>query len=136
MTLVCYTATIKRCVNMSDMSKRIYNLRKEQNKTLEDIATVVGVGKSTVRKWETGMIANMRRDKIAKLAEALNTTPAYLMGWVDNEETEKKNDTITDIILKLRSDSELLNMVKDICELSPDKRSAVQNLIFAFNNNK
>ena len=121
---------------MSDMSKRIYNLRKEQNKTLEDIATVVGVGKSTVRKWETGMIANMRRDKIAKLAEALNTTPAYLMGWVDNEETEKKNDTITDIILKLRSDSELLNMVKDICELSPDKRSAVQNLIFAFNNNK
>lgn len=121
---------------MSDMSKRIYNLRKEQNKTLEDIATVVGVGKSTVRKWETGMIANMRRDKIAKLAEALNTTPAYLMGWVDNEETEKKNDTITDIILKLRSDSELLNMVKDICELSPDKRSAVQNLILAFNNNK
>lgn len=78
---------------MSDMSKRIYNLRKEQNKTLEDIAKIVGVGKSTVRKWETGMIANMRRDKIAKLAEALNTTPAYLMGWED--ETEKKKNTTT-----------------------------------------
>lgn len=33
------------------------------------------------------MIANMRRDKIAKLADALNTTPAYLMGW---EEEHKK----------------------------------------------
>lgn len=27
------------------------------------------------------MIANMRRDKIAKLADALNVSPAYLMGW-------------------------------------------------------
>ena len=27
------------------------------------------------------MIANMRRDKIALLAQALHTTPEYLMGW-------------------------------------------------------
>ena len=49
--------------------------------TLEQVADIVGVGKSTVRKWETGMIANMRRDKIQALATALGTTPAYLMGW-------------------------------------------------------
>ena len=54
--------------------------------TLEDVAIKVGVGKSTVRKWETGMIENMRRDKIAKLAYALNTTPAYLMGWEEEDE--------------------------------------------------
>lgn len=29
------------------------------------------------------MIENMRRDKIAKLATALHTTPGYLMGWDD-----------------------------------------------------
>lgn len=121
---------------MSDMSEKIYTLRKEQNKTLEDIAKMVGVGKSTVRKWETGMIANMRRDKIAKLAKALNTTPAYLMGWVENEETEKKNDTIADIILKLRTDSELLDMVQTISELSAEQRKAVQALLSAFNSNK
>ena len=33
------------------------------------------------------MIANMRRDKIAKLAEALHTTPGYLMGWEDESES-------------------------------------------------
>ena len=63
------------------MAERIKYLRKTKGLTLEDIASKVGVGKSTVRKWETGMIANMRRDKIASLADALGTTPEYLMGW-------------------------------------------------------
>lgn len=32
-----------------------------------------------------GMIANMKRDKILKVSEALNTTPAYLMGWEEEK---------------------------------------------------
>ena len=70
------------------MAQRIKNLRQKKGLTLEQVADVVGVGKSTVRKWETGMIANMRRDKIADLAKALGTTPAYLMGWKEDEQKE------------------------------------------------
>lgn len=70
-----------------DISDRIRYLRKKYDLTLEDVGNAVGVGKSTVRKWETGMIENMRRDKIAKLAVALHTTPGYLMGWTDDERT-------------------------------------------------
>lgn len=73
----------------NDMAKKIRDLRIAQNLTLEQVANQVGVGKSTVRKWETGMIANMRRDKIASLAKALHTTPAYLMGWEDDPIQEK-----------------------------------------------
>lgn len=68
----------------NEMAQRIRDLRRERGLTLEQVASVVGVGKSTVRKWETGMIANMRRDKIALLASALGTTPGYLMGWEDS----------------------------------------------------
>lgn len=72
------------------MAQRIKALRQAKGLTLEQVAEVVGVGKSTVRKWETGMIANMRRDKIADLAKALGTTPAYLMGWdEDNAKIEE-----------------------------------------------
>ena len=59
---------------------RIRQLRIEKNMTLEELGQRVGVGKSTVRKWETGAIANMRRDKIAKLADALGTTVMDIMG--------------------------------------------------------
>lgn len=67
------------------MAQRIKALRKEKDLTLEQVADIVGVGKSTVRKWETGMIANMKRDKIASLAKALGTTPEYLMGWEEKK---------------------------------------------------
>ena len=77
-----------------DMAQRIKDLRISQNLTLEQVANEVGVGKNTVRKWETGMIANMRRDKIASLAKALHTTPAYLMGWIDEPHREITIDNL------------------------------------------
>ncbi len=64
-----------------EMGKKIYTLRTQKGLTLEELGNMVGVGKSTVRKWENGMIANMKRDKIMKVSEALGTTPEYLMGW-------------------------------------------------------
>lgn len=47
--------------------------------TLEELGNKVGVGKSTVRKWETGAIKNMGRDKIEKLANALGVSPTYIV---------------------------------------------------------
>lgn len=72
-------------MSANDLSQKIRDLRAKHNLTLEQVAQQVGVGRSTVRKWETGMIANMRRDKIERLARALHTTPGYLMGWEEEE---------------------------------------------------
>ena len=81
----------------NDLSRKIKQLRLEKNMTLEQVAQIVGVGKSTVRKWETGMIANMKRDKIESLAKALGTTPAYLMGWKeDTNETLPQSQPLTE----------------------------------------
>lgn len=75
--------------------QKIKFLREQLNLTLEQVGNIVGVGKSTVRKWETGEIANMRRDKIAALAKALHTTPAYLMDW--KEETDQNEHLVKGI---------------------------------------
>ena len=83
------------CFSVNKMlTAECFKQRLEKGMTLEQVAVIVGVGKSTVRKWETGMIANMKRDKIALLAKALSTTPAYLMGW--KEETPAEKVTISD----------------------------------------
>lgn len=74
--------------NMGDLIKK---LRHEKNMTLEELGDKVGVGKSTVRKWENGMIANMKRDKIVKVAKALDVSPAYLMGWENKNQPEIDN---------------------------------------------
>lgn len=69
------------------MKPDIKSRRKELNLTLEQVGDLVGVGKSTVRKWETGDIENMKRDKIVKLAKALKVSPSYIMG-IDEEQPQ------------------------------------------------
>ncbi len=46
----------------------------------------MGVGKSTVRKWETGDIANMKIDKVEKLAKALKVSANQLLGVLEQED--------------------------------------------------
>ncbi|WP_462131439.1 LexA family protein [Staphylococcus aureus] len=67
------------------MKPDIKSRRKELNLTLEQVGDLVGVGKSTVRKWETGDIENMKRDKIVKLSKALRVSPSYIMGIEDEK---------------------------------------------------
>ena len=66
-----------------DIGEKMKNRRIELGLSLEAVGDIVGVGKSTVRKWENGFIKNMGRDKIALVAKALRVTPGYLMGWED-----------------------------------------------------
>ena len=59
--------------------------RLEKKLTLEQVGEIVGVGKSTVRKWENGMIENMGRDKIVSLSKALGISPLDILGIGDSE---------------------------------------------------
>ena len=61
--------------------------RVELRLTQDDIANKIGVSKATVSRWESGNISNMRRDRIAKLAEILQISPAVIIGIRDTNVT-------------------------------------------------
>lgn len=67
-----------------DVASRIKARRTQLGLTLEEVGNAVGVGKSTVRKWESGVITRIGSDKIDLLARALKVTPAELMGWEES----------------------------------------------------
>ncbi len=116
------------------IGEKIKNLRISLKLTQEELADAVGTKKQTIHKYETGIISNIPASKIKALADKLDTTPAYLMGWTEASATEyQKADTISDIIIKLRSDDELLEIVKDVCNLSDEQRVVVKTLLSAFN---
>ena len=73
---------------MCEIANKIKSRRLELGLTLEDVAQAVGVGRSTVRKWETGMIKNMGRDKIAALAAVLQMNPVDLVPAASSTHTE------------------------------------------------
>ena len=66
---------------------RLKKRRRQLGMTIEDVARLAGVSSATVSRWETGDIENMRLDKIALLAKALQVTPSYIMGWDKEENT-------------------------------------------------
>ncbi len=57
------------------MNLDMHNRRRELGLTLDDVAKFVGVTKSTVKKWESGNIKNMKRDKIMLLSKILEVSP-------------------------------------------------------------
>lgn len=69
---------------MSELSSVLKRRRKELGLTLSQIADAMGVAEATVQRWESGNIKSIRHEKIGKLAEILNVTPATLMGWEED----------------------------------------------------
>lgn len=61
------------------MKDHLKKRRKELGLTLEQVGESVGVGKSTVRRWENGLISNMRSDKVNLLAKALKVPTEFIL---------------------------------------------------------
>lgn len=63
------------------IGERIRAAREEKKMTQEELGTICGTTKQSIFKYETGVITNIPRDKMEKIASALGVTPTYLMGW-------------------------------------------------------
>lgn len=63
------------------LNDRIKAARTAKGFTLDEVAAKVGVSRQTIQRYESGVISNIPSDNIEKLAVALDTTPAELMGW-------------------------------------------------------
>lgn len=57
--------------------------RKEIGLSAERVAEILNVSPATIYRYENGDIEKVPGDRLAPIAAALNTTPAYLMGWED-----------------------------------------------------
>ncbi|AIF51214.1 helix-turn-helix domain-containing protein [Pelosinus sp. UFO1] len=57
--------------------------------TMLEVAKRVGVSEATISRWESGDIDNMKRDKIALLAKALEISPLLIVGIDEDDNTKK-----------------------------------------------
>lgn len=72
------------------MSNYLADRRKELGLTMKQVAEAVGVSEATVSRWESGQIANMRRDRIGTYAKVLQVRPTFIMtGEPESPETQK-----------------------------------------------
>lgn len=67
---------------------RIRQRRKELGLSADEVAARLGKNRATLYRYENREIENIPLTLLNPLAEILQTTPAYLMGWTDNSQQE------------------------------------------------
>lgn len=111
---------------MADIGKNIAERRKALGLTQEELASRMGYrSKSTINKIELGK-NDIPQSKIVKFAEVLKTTPAWLMGW---EETHKKNDTLSDIAVRMSEDDYFLSVLEGVNQLDAEQLASIKQMV-------
>lgn len=112
------------------VNEMIEHRRKELGLTMEEVANKVGVSKSTVKKWESGYIKNMRRDKMALLAEALQISPMDLLDDTSDDIQGYYSDPdVVALAEELRTDPNRRILFDATKDLSKDDIDIVLSLI-------
>ena len=73
---------------------RIKSARISKRMTLNEVAKLTNTTRQTLSRYETGIIQNIPSDKIEALADILDVTPAYIMGWKEVDNTPNPKLTI------------------------------------------
>ena len=116
--------------NLHITAERIKELCDKRNISINKMLTESGAGARTYHNILSG--SHPSADKITKIAEYLDCSVDYLLGRQNfsvPHDIEKKNNAIANIVLRLRSDAELLSIVEDLSALPSDKLQAVKTLI-------
>lgn len=108
---------------MNTKGKNILEARKNAGLTMEELGKMVGVSRATIKRYESGEIANIPDDKIEKIAKATKVSEAFLMGW---DTLKKENAAFHARILK---DAELQELIKDFLTLDKTDQELINNMI-------
>lgn len=74
----------------NEVSERIKEARLKANLTLTELGELIGISESNMQKHESGNVKGVNYDRAKKIAEALNVTTEWLLGW----EKKKASKTI------------------------------------------
>ena len=75
------------------VGQRIKERRKEMKISADELGKRIGKNRATVFRYENGDIEKLPLDILEPIANALDTTPQFLMGWEDEKKTTVENNS-------------------------------------------
>lgn len=115
--------------NKDVLSKNLKKYITKAGKDRGQIAEELGLSYSTLTDWVNGK-KYPRIDNIEKLAAYFNVSKSELIE--DYEEIKKDNDALATIIVKLRMNKELLEVVEKLVSLDKAKLKSLSGLLDTF----
>lgn len=122
--------------NRVSVPERLREAMVDAGKKQIDLARETGLDKGSISSYLSGKY-EPKQKAITLLAKALGVSEMWLWGYdvpkVRTEE-QKKNDTLVDVVSKLRKDPEFFSVVADLAELSAEEYISVKAIISALRN--
>ena len=105
-----------------EIGQKIKKARLERGLTQQELGNMVGVQKSAIAKYESGRVVNIKRSTLQKITKALNLRPSELIF------NESPRDA-AELHVRIITDFELMDALKDYYVLSEENRKMVRDLI-------
>ena len=107
-----------------NIGQRIKSRRKELKMSADELGKRLGKDRSTIYRYENGDIENLPIDILEPIADALDTTPQYLMGWNDQSNPQKeKQSTERELSIKKRE------FMQKVAEMSDDQIARLEQIL-------
>ena len=138
------------------MSEKRVLLKDRLRKALEirekkavDLSKDLNIPKSAISQYLSGKSQQMDSERLFNICRYLNVNEAWMLGFDVRMEREmqKKNDTMSSIVVKMRTDpeffslveslysrndSEIIGLMKTLLSLDDDKINGVKQMLSAF----
>ena len=114
-------------------SQRLHMAMAMDHKKQTDLVALTGINKGTISRYCSGEY-EPKATAINKLATALNVAEMWLWGYdvpMERSEGQKKNDQLVKLVTRLRSDSEFMDAVQKLDNLTPAQYAAVLSMLNA-----
>lgn len=110
------------------IGERIKARRKELCMTADELGTRLGKNRATIYRYEKGEIENMPLDILEPIAEALQTTPQYLMGW-DKQAIAVSPVEMAERHFEMVMDEDINDIFDDFRKLGDAEKQIVKDLV-------
>lgn len=115
--------------NKEVFAKNLAKYVERSRKTQKELSEFLGVATSTFNDWMKAK-KYPRIDKIEMLANIFGCLKSDLIE--DKTEMQKNNDVISDIIIRLRTDGDYLDVCSLLKDVDPDQIAGVKQMLTAF----
>lgn len=85
--------------DLNAIAQRMKQRRKQLNLSLQDVADITGLSRSTLQRYETGSIRNIPLQKLDTLSKALDTSADWLLGLTKDPVKKTTDDVVVKKLL-------------------------------------
>ena len=110
---------------------RIRKAREEKGISQTDLAKMVGISKQTLYKYENNIVTNIPSNKIEKIADNLDVSESYIMGWEEHDYlyTNENTEFLIEVTKMAKNKDFVDRMTKYMSLVNEQKNQSIDDMI-------